>query len=187
MQRTPTRWYQYVSTVTEGLTAKEAADRAGFDQSAMSRWKNGLNADVKFVVQFARAFHQNVLKALAEAEIITDEEANLHEVRIGNRVENPPARRARGHRPEHTRLIAQRGDIANALPAISDQHRQVHQAPATDRAPSAAPPDPRTPPTTAPSTWFFKLERAMILMPLLLPGGSGCSGTALGGVGSRRF
>ncbi|MDQ5860813.1 MAG: helix-turn-helix domain-containing protein [Actinomycetota bacterium] len=65
------------------MTAKEAADRAGFDQSAMSRWKNGLNADVKFVVQFARAFHQNVLKALAEAEIITDEEASLHEVRIG--------------------------------------------------------------------------------------------------------
>jgi transcriptional regulator with XRE-family HTH domain len=65
------------------MTAKEVADRAGFDQSAMTRWKQGANADPKFVVQFARAFHQNVLKALAEAELISDEEASLHEVKIG--------------------------------------------------------------------------------------------------------
>jgi len=83
MQSTSTRWYEYISRVTAGMTAKEAATRAGFDQSAMTRWKNGANADPKFVVQFARAFHQNVLKALAESELITDEEANLHEVRIG--------------------------------------------------------------------------------------------------------
>jgi hypothetical protein len=69
--------------VIDGMTAREAATRAGFDESAMTRWKKGLNADPKFVVQFARAFHQNVLKALAEAELITDDEAGLHEVRIG--------------------------------------------------------------------------------------------------------
>jgi len=78
-----TRWYDYVMKVIDGMTAREAAARAGFDESAMTRWKKGLNADPKFVVQFARAFHQNVLKALAEAELITDEEASLHEVRIG--------------------------------------------------------------------------------------------------------
>jgi len=78
-----TRWYEYVTRVTEGMTAKEVADRAGFDQSAMTRWKNGANADPKFVVQFGRAFNQNVLLALAEAELITDDEANLHEVKIG--------------------------------------------------------------------------------------------------------
>ena len=75
----------------------------------MTRWKKGLNADPKFVVQFARAFHQNVLKALAEAELITDEEAGLHEVRVGvenmstrqlleelaQRIDNGPGRRAR--------------------------------------------------------------------------------------------
>ena len=65
------------------MTAKEVADRAGFDQSTMTRWKQGANADPKFVVQFARAFRQNVLLALAEAELITDEEADLHEVRTG--------------------------------------------------------------------------------------------------------
>jgi transcriptional regulator with XRE-family HTH domain len=83
MQHTPTRWYEYITRVYEGMTAREAAARAGFDQSAMTRWKNGANADPRFVVQFARAFNQNVLKALAESELITDEEANLHEVRIG--------------------------------------------------------------------------------------------------------
>lgn len=64
------------------MTARDVAVRAGFDESAMTRWKKGLNADPKFVVQFARAFHQNVLQALAEAELITDEEAGLHEVKI---------------------------------------------------------------------------------------------------------
>jgi hypothetical protein len=65
------------------MTARDVAARGGFDESAMTRWKKGLNVDPKFVVQFARAFHQNVLLALTEAELITDEEANLHEVRIG--------------------------------------------------------------------------------------------------------
>lgn len=78
-----TRWFDYVLEVAAGLTAKETADRAGFDQSAMTRWKNGANADPKFVVQFARAFHRNVLEALTEAELITDEEAGLHEVKVG--------------------------------------------------------------------------------------------------------
>lgn len=106
-----TRWYEYVLRVTEGMTAKEVADRAGFDQSAMTRWKNGANADPKFVVQFARAFNQNVLMALAQAEMITDEEADLHEVKIGvqemttqqlleelaRRIDNPQARPAHNH------------------------------------------------------------------------------------------
>lgn len=78
-----TRWYDYILRVTEGLTAKEVADRAGFDQSAMTRWKQGANADPKFVVQFARAFRQNVLLALTESELITDDEADLHEVKTG--------------------------------------------------------------------------------------------------------
>ena len=83
MQQKNTRWYDYILHVSNGLTAKEAATKAGFDQSAMTRWKNGANVDPKFAVQFARAFDQNVLLALAEAELITDEEAKLHEVKIG--------------------------------------------------------------------------------------------------------
>jgi transcriptional regulator with XRE-family HTH domain len=83
MQSNPTRWYEYVLHVTEGMTAKEVADRAHFDQSAMTRWKKGLNVDPKFAVQFARAFNQNVLHALAEAELITEAEADLHEVKVG--------------------------------------------------------------------------------------------------------
>jgi len=83
MQSKNTRWYEYVLKVAEGMTAKEVADRAHFDQSAMTRWKNGLNVDPKFAVQFARAFNQNVLYALTEAGLITEAEANLHEVKIG--------------------------------------------------------------------------------------------------------
>lgn len=65
------------------MTARDVAYRGGFDPSNMTRWKNGDNADPKFVVKFARAFHRNVLEALAESELITDAEANLHEVKIG--------------------------------------------------------------------------------------------------------
>lgn len=65
------------------MTMRDAADRAGFDPSTLTRWKQGMNAEPRFVVQFARAFNQNVLLALAEVELITDEEANLHEVKIG--------------------------------------------------------------------------------------------------------
>jgi len=83
MQSKNTRWYEYVLKVAEGMTAKEVADRAHFDQSAMTRWKNGLNVDPKFAVQFARAFNQNVLYALTEAGLITEAEANLHEVKVG--------------------------------------------------------------------------------------------------------
>lgn len=78
-----TRWYEYVQRVTEGLTAKEAATRAGFDQSAMTRWKNGANVDPRFAVQFARAFNRNVLEALVESDLITGDEADLQEVKIG--------------------------------------------------------------------------------------------------------
>lgn len=81
--KSATRWYEYVMRVTEGMTARDVATRAGFDESAMTRWKKGLNADPRFVVQFARAFHQNVLLALVEADLITEDEADIHEVKIG--------------------------------------------------------------------------------------------------------
>lgn len=120
-----TRWYEYVLRVTEGMTAKEVADKAGFDQSAMTRWKQGGNAEPKFIIQFARAFNQNVLLALAESELITDEEANLHEVKIGvqemttqqlleelaRRIDNPhpkpPAARVQDDDPDYSKMSDQ--------------------------------------------------------------------------------
>lgn len=62
---------------------RDAAKKAGFNQSAFTRWKNGAKADPDFVVKFARAFHLNVLEALVEAEFITESEANLKEVSVG--------------------------------------------------------------------------------------------------------
>mgnify|MGYP002719258818 CR=1 FL=1 len=74
---TSTRWWQYIEPVINGMTMRDAAKQAGFNQSAFTRWKNGAKADPDFVVKFARAFHLNVLEALVEAEFITEEEAAL--------------------------------------------------------------------------------------------------------------
>lgn len=54
---------------------RDAAKKAGFNQSAFTRWKGGAKADPEFVVKFARAFNLDVLEALVEAEFITPEEA----------------------------------------------------------------------------------------------------------------
>lgn len=56
---------------------RDAAKKAGFNQSAFTRWKGGAKADPEFVVKFARAFNLNVLEALVEAEFITEKEASL--------------------------------------------------------------------------------------------------------------
>ncbi|OFN19040.1 hypothetical protein HMPREF2604_05290 [Corynebacterium sp. HMSC055A01] len=56
---------------------RDAAKKAGFNQSAFTRWKSGAKADPEFVVKFARAFNLNVLEALVEAEFITEKEASL--------------------------------------------------------------------------------------------------------------
>lgn len=69
------QWYAYVLEVTRGMNAQTAARRAGLNPSAFTRWKGGLGADPKIVVQFARAHGLNVLEALAAAELITEDEA----------------------------------------------------------------------------------------------------------------
>ncbi|MDV6271074.1 hypothetical protein [Rhodococcus globerulus] len=78
-----TRWWRYVEQLIDGETAQEAARRAGFDKSAFTRWKKGAAADAAFVVKLARAYHANVVQALAEAELITDDEAALRLVPTG--------------------------------------------------------------------------------------------------------
>jgi hypothetical protein len=80
---TATSWWEYVSDAMGDMSALEAGRKAGFDASAFTRWKKGASPDVSFVVKFARAFELNVLQALVAAEIITEEEAGTHEVRVG--------------------------------------------------------------------------------------------------------
>ncbi|MDU3110466.1 helix-turn-helix transcriptional regulator [Corynebacterium sp.] len=75
-----TRWWDYIEPIIGDMTMRDAAKKAGFNQSAFTRWKGGAKADPEFVVKFARAFNLNVLKSLVEAEFITEEEANLTEV-----------------------------------------------------------------------------------------------------------
>ncbi|MDK8577243.1 helix-turn-helix transcriptional regulator [Corynebacterium pseudodiphtheriticum] len=72
-----TRWWRYIEPKLNGMTLRDAAKKAGFNQSAFTRWKAGAKADPEFVVKFARAFNVNVLEALVEAEFITEEEAAI--------------------------------------------------------------------------------------------------------------
>jgi len=85
---TETTWWTYVQSVAgeitaRGNTAKAVADRAGFDKSAITRWKQGMNADPTFVVKFARAYGRPVVEALTAAGLITAEEADITTVTVG--------------------------------------------------------------------------------------------------------
>ncbi|MFF0816592.1 hypothetical protein ACFYVR_15795 [Rhodococcus sp. NPDC003318] len=80
---TDSRWWIYLQRLMGDDNAMTAAQRAGISASNFSRWKKGANADPEFVVKIARAYHANVLEALVEAEFITEDEAGLTEVRVG--------------------------------------------------------------------------------------------------------
>lgn len=78
-----TRWWTYVAHLIGPDSFKDAAEKAQFDKSAFSRWKKGAKADPEFAVKLARAYGANVLEALVESGLISQEEANLREVHIG--------------------------------------------------------------------------------------------------------
>jgi hypothetical protein len=42
-------------------------------------------------------------------------------------LQDPPGRRGRGHRTEQVRLVTQDAQVADRLPAVSQQHRQISQ------------------------------------------------------------
>ncbi|MDC7087810.1 helix-turn-helix domain-containing protein [Corynebacterium pseudodiphtheriticum] len=72
-----TRWWTYLNGVMGDDTATKAAKKTGISASNFTRWKQGANADPEFVVKVARAYKVNVLRALVEAEFITEEEAAI--------------------------------------------------------------------------------------------------------------
>lgn len=119
------------------MTKRDAAKRAGFNQSAFTRWKNGAKADPDFVVKFARAFHLNVLEALVEAEFITRNEANLQEVTLGGTAlpdatnEQLLEEIMRRSAPQARHLFGNEGDeetvgLAPHLTPVSDAHASLH-------------------------------------------------------------
>lgn len=75
-----TQWWEYLESLLNGQTAKEAAAQTGISASNFTRWKQGARADPDFVVKIARAYKANVLDALVEADFITEDEAKLTEV-----------------------------------------------------------------------------------------------------------
>ena len=80
-----TAWWNYVQSLIGDDSFKEAADRAGFDKSAFTRWKKGAKADPAFAVALARGYGVNVIEALVAAGLITSGEAGMTTVRLGVR------------------------------------------------------------------------------------------------------
>lgn len=80
-----TKWWAYVERLLGDDTPKDAADKAGFSRSNFTRWRDGANAEPLAAVKLARAYHANVVEALVAAGLITDDEAQLKEVRVGLR------------------------------------------------------------------------------------------------------
>ncbi|MFW9237822.1 helix-turn-helix domain-containing protein [Corynebacterium striatum] len=78
-----TRWWKYLQKLMGDQTQLEAARFIGISKSNITRWKDGARAAPDFVVKVARAYKANVLEALVEAEFITEEEAQLHEIKVG--------------------------------------------------------------------------------------------------------
>lgn len=64
---TSTRWWKYVERLIGDDTYVTAADKAGFDKSAFTRWKSGAKADPLFAIKLARAYLGSPLEALVEA------------------------------------------------------------------------------------------------------------------------
>ncbi|WP_276670243.1 hypothetical protein [Schaalia cardiffensis] len=78
-----TEWWKYVQSVIGSDSFTEAANRAGFDKSAFTRWKKGANADPAFAVALARGYGRNVLESLVASGLITLEEAGATVVHVG--------------------------------------------------------------------------------------------------------
>ena len=57
------------------------------------------------------------------------EQRNLVQICARDRVQQPPAGRVRGHRPEDRGLVSQRGDVADALTTVDEHHRHDGQHP----------------------------------------------------------
>lgn len=76
-------WWSYVEEVTRDAQQVAVAIHADIDKSHITRWKQGHEPGVHFVVKFARAYGRNPLEAMVAAGFITADEAQLREVRVG--------------------------------------------------------------------------------------------------------
>src|SRR4030095_12564113 len=76
-ERQMSRWYDYVQRVLRehGISAAAAARQAGLAGAGIHNWKNGTRPYAALAVRFARGVGENVLAALGECELITEDEA----------------------------------------------------------------------------------------------------------------
>ena len=78
-----TAWWKYVQDLIGTDKFSVAANKAGFDKSAFTRWSRGANADPAFAVKLARAYDANPIHALVVSGLLTEEEAQLRVVNVG--------------------------------------------------------------------------------------------------------
>lgn len=128
-----TEWWNYVQSLIGDNSFKEAADRAGFDKSAFTRWKKGAKADPAFAVALARGYHTNVVEALVAAGLITDGEANMTTVHLG-------VREALSEASDRSLLE----EIAGRLESRAQGMPAGDVAPVLSLRPDAPPPPPLT-------------------------------------------
>lgn len=126
-----TEWWNYVQSLIGDDSFKEAADRAGFDKSAFTRWKKGAKADPAFVVALARGYHTNVVEALVAAGLITDGEADMTTIHLG-------AREALAEASDRSLLE----EIANRLESRARGVAGDEVAPVLSLLPDGPPPPP---------------------------------------------
>ena len=80
-----TTWWGYVQSLIGDDAYSTAADRAGFDKSAFTRWARGAGAAPEFAVKLARAYGASPLPALVASGLLTEGEADTREVAVGTR------------------------------------------------------------------------------------------------------
>lgn len=72
-------WTEYVERILGGVSRKDAAQQAGVSEATMSRWITGTGKKrpvAESVVEFARAFNQEPVKALIAAGYLQPDDLN---------------------------------------------------------------------------------------------------------------
>lgn len=76
----PRRWAQYVRTISRGASQLAISRASGVNQTTLSRWMDERKPSApsaRAVIAIARAYKVNVLDALVEGGIMTEDDAKL--------------------------------------------------------------------------------------------------------------
>lgn len=76
-------WWQYVEQMAGDDSQAEIARKIGVNKTTVWRWKDpDVSVDPAVAIRFARTYRRPVTEALIAAGLITQQEADLREIRI---------------------------------------------------------------------------------------------------------